>query len=64
MADGGLAHAAAPAMLTHAPATHRPLIAEGFAVTFVCESLHATVCVYVCVLCVCVCAYFLMFDFL
>ena len=40
MADGGSAHAAAPEMLAHAPATHRPFIAEGFAVAFVCESLH------------------------
>ena len=42
MADGGSAHAAAPAMPAHAPAIHRSLTAEGFAVAFVCESLHAT----------------------
>ena len=42
MADGGSAHAAAPAMPAHAPAMHRSLTAEGFAVAFVCESLHAT----------------------
>ena len=42
MADGGSAHAAAPAMSAHAPAMHRSLTAEGFVVAFVCESLHAS----------------------
>ena len=42
MADDGSAHAAAPAMPAHASAMHRSFTAEGFAVAFVCESLHAT----------------------
>ena len=42
MPDGGSAHAAAPAMSAHTPAIHRSLTAEGLAVAFVCENLHAS----------------------